>query len=297
MDHRRLIQNLIGHIENHLDDEVSITRLAAEAGLSPWHFQRLFRSLTGDTLGGYVRGRRLTRAAQLLLNSEDGILAIALACGFTSQAALTRSFRQVFGLTPGAFRRQRPAVQLQKKPLLSAEHLYHRWHELHTEPQIFMRPALQLIGILSAIPSPFISAGSYCHLMESAWRELLARQQEIAPRQEDTFLGLSISPGGDFSEEQLQHLAAVPIPAAQSLPADALPAGMMALTLPAQKVAAFHVSAVNPDTVNKTIDYIYGSWLPNSAEQRGHGHDYEWFEQVDSFRRPPQQSLYVIPLR
>jgi AraC family transcriptional regulator len=73
-----LISNLVDQIEENLSDEVDIVSLAKSFDISPWHFQRLFKSLVGDSLGGYVRGRRLTRAAQLLLDTESSIIDIAL---------------------------------------------------------------------------------------------------------------------------------------------------------------------------------------------------------------------------
>ena len=292
MDHRQQIQTLINHIEAHLADDVNIPALAQAAALSPWHFQRLFRSLTGDTLGGYVRGRRLTRAAALLLDSPLGILDIAVEVGFGSHEALTRAFKQRFGLTPKAFRQQRPRVQLQKKPLLCDKLLRHRWQELDTEPVIEQRPAMSLLGISTQIPSPFSSNDSYCHLLEHSWQQLLQRLDDIPGRRPDTFLGLTVSPSGLFIEETLTYLAAVPLRSA----ADTVPDGMMRFELPPQQVAVFRVSAVDSDTVNKTIDCIYGSWLPNSAYRRAAGHDYEWFEQVQDFRSPPSASCYVIPV-
>lgn len=50
------INELVEHIELHLGDDMDIADLAMRMQLSPWHFQRTFKSLVGDTLGGYVRG-------------------------------------------------------------------------------------------------------------------------------------------------------------------------------------------------------------------------------------------------
>lgn len=58
----------------------------------------------------------------------------------------------------------------------------------------------------------------------------------------------------------------------------------------------FDVSGLDADGGNRTIDFIYGYWLPNSGCRRGKGSDYEWMERVEPFS-PLTDSKYVIPLR
>lgn len=69
------------------------------------HFQRQFAVATGETVAGYVRSRRLERAAITLSQTNARILDIALDCGFETHAALTRAFTAHFGVSPRAFRR------------------------------------------------------------------------------------------------------------------------------------------------------------------------------------------------
>ncbi|MGH9870047.1 MAG: AraC family transcriptional regulator [Candidatus Polarisedimenticolia bacterium] len=79
--------------------------IAREAGVHPVHLARVFRRHTGVSLGTYVRGLRLERAAARLAGSEDPISDIAFECGFTDQAHLTRAFRSRTGTTPHRYRR------------------------------------------------------------------------------------------------------------------------------------------------------------------------------------------------
>ena len=76
--HLSMIRSLTEEIEQNLAFEVNIPDLANTFKVSPWHFQRLFKSIVGDSLGGYIRGRRLTRAAQGLLDSKETIITIAV---------------------------------------------------------------------------------------------------------------------------------------------------------------------------------------------------------------------------
>src|SRR5258706_15757473 len=83
----------------------STAEIAREAGLSPWHFQRVFRGMVGDAVKEYVRRRRLTAAARALGASGRRILDLALDYQFESQEAFSRAFKAQFGATPGRFRK------------------------------------------------------------------------------------------------------------------------------------------------------------------------------------------------
>ena len=85
---------------------LSLQRIAARAGLSPYHFSRLFTARTGRSVMLHVRQRRLSAAAWRLAGESGLKLAeLALDSGFESQEAFTRAFRRAFGVSPGRFRR------------------------------------------------------------------------------------------------------------------------------------------------------------------------------------------------
>lgn len=92
-------------IEAHADAKFSLAELARTLGRHPVHVAREFRRVHRQTVGDYVRGLRVRRAAALLASGRRPLGEIALACGFYDQAHLTRSFKAVFKVTPGAFRR------------------------------------------------------------------------------------------------------------------------------------------------------------------------------------------------
>lgn len=77
--------------------------LARQASLSPFHFHRVWRAATGETLGRTLTRLRLSRALQLLAAGET-VTRVALAVGYASPQALARTFRQMLGVTPVALR-------------------------------------------------------------------------------------------------------------------------------------------------------------------------------------------------
>ena len=85
----RIVRSL-AFIEDRLGERFEAGDVAAAAGLSPWHYARVFQALTGETVMGYVRKRRLTEAARRLADGDTvRLIELALDSGFESQAAFT----------------------------------------------------------------------------------------------------------------------------------------------------------------------------------------------------------------
>ncbi len=101
------LNRVIEFVEAQLDRELSLDDLARIAGLSPFHFSRVFKLTTGETPYYFVCSRRLARAQQLLTESDMGLAELALACGFASQSHFTAAFSKPFGTSPGRYRRAR----------------------------------------------------------------------------------------------------------------------------------------------------------------------------------------------
>ena len=162
--------------------------------------------MVGDTFGGYIRDRRLTKAAQTLLNYELGIIDIAFSVRFNSHEAFTRSFRSCFNLSPKAFRKIRTSIILNEKPLLTTELLYHLAKEIKRDPIITIRKEKTIVGFNTTIPSPFIANDGSCDLLYLSWINFLERQTEIKNRIPETFFGLSISESENFIEATVDHI-------------------------------------------------------------------------------------------
>lgn len=97
-----------------------LAQLAAAAHFSPFHFHRVYRALTGETLGQTVARLRLLRALHLLAEPESRVTEAALAVGYETPQAFARAFRQAFDATPSDMRGQRErlgeAIQRLRQP-------------------------------------------------------------------------------------------------------------------------------------------------------------------------------------
>jgi AraC family transcriptional regulator len=104
MPSERDLLHLLRAIRRRLDANLSLDALATHAGWSPFHLHRAFRRMVGETPKQYTLRLRLEGAAARLLASDDSIVDVALAAGFTSHEVFTRAFRRYFGQTPAAYR-------------------------------------------------------------------------------------------------------------------------------------------------------------------------------------------------
>lgn len=100
-----VIQELIRFIEDNLDDQLSLSVLAEKSGYSKYHLHRIFKREVGISISEYVRNRKIAAASQLLLYTEISILDIALEFQFNSQEAFSRSFKNIYNLSPGKYRK------------------------------------------------------------------------------------------------------------------------------------------------------------------------------------------------
>lgn len=82
MSHQQIIQTLIEWIDEHIDQPLNIDVVAKKSGYSKWYLQRMFRTVTHQTLGEYIRQRRLLLAAVELRTTERPIFDIAMDLGY-----------------------------------------------------------------------------------------------------------------------------------------------------------------------------------------------------------------------
>jgi AraC family transcriptional regulator len=103
LEHRR-IADVLRHIEDHAADPLDLDALAGVARLSKYHFLRVFRRAIGMTPYQFLLNVRMRRAAVRLARPSETILRIAFDVGFGDLSTFNKSFREIFGMSPSAFR-------------------------------------------------------------------------------------------------------------------------------------------------------------------------------------------------
>ena len=98
------LDRLVEFVEERLDQSLSIEELATVVGLSPRHLCRVLKATIGASPHQWVLSRRVDRVAMLIRQGTTDLADIAIATGFSDQSSMSKVFKRVLGVTPGAYR-------------------------------------------------------------------------------------------------------------------------------------------------------------------------------------------------
>ena len=101
------LRRVLDYIGDNLADDLTLSELAAVAGMSPHYFADLFRRSTGYAPHQYVLLQRIERAKQALSDTRCSVLEVGLDAGFQNSSHFARVFRRFVGTSPSQFRSQR----------------------------------------------------------------------------------------------------------------------------------------------------------------------------------------------
>lgn len=288
MDVRDRFLLAIDHIEDHLLDPVRFSDAAARAGLSPPYFSRLFRALTGEPYGTYLRRRRLTVAAERLLDSERPVKLVELAfdCQYDSQEAFTRAFKRTFGVPPGTYRKDPPRSRLHWRSRFDAEALEHLQEAVSMEPVIREFDSFVVVGVRERF------GPETRHQIPELWQRFIPLLPSVPHVGSGKTYGICLD--SDREEGSFDYVAGIGVDRV-----DTLPEGLIAETIPRQTYAVFTHQIKGNDLhaeLQPTVGWIWSTWLPASPYEYVPGPDFE--EYPAGFEPEPGHSLDIcIPIR
>lgn len=107
-DYKNRINRVFEFIDKNLGSELSLNIVSDIAFFSPFHFHRVFKFITGETLNVYVTRRRIEKSALDLLHKNITTTAIAHKYGFSDNSSFSKAFKKYYGKSPTEFRKQNP---------------------------------------------------------------------------------------------------------------------------------------------------------------------------------------------
>jgi AraC family transcriptional regulator len=96
---------VVEYIQGHLDEDLSLSKIANELVMSQYYFCHLFKRSTGVSPHQYLIKQRVEKAKHLLKKTEQKVTSVALECGFANQSHFAKCFHQCTGLNPKEFRK------------------------------------------------------------------------------------------------------------------------------------------------------------------------------------------------
>ncbi len=99
------LKRVVSAMETHLREEFRLGDLAHEAGMSEYHFSRLFKRATGHSPSQYFIKLRMTKAKQLLIETEMSIIDVCMEVGYSSASHFSQVFKREVGVPPSHYRK------------------------------------------------------------------------------------------------------------------------------------------------------------------------------------------------
>lgn len=250
------IEMALDLIERALKSQLTLDRIAEEACYSKYHLTRLFSELTGETVMGYVRKRRISASAKELITSTDSILSIAMAFQFESQEAYTRSFQQVLGMPPGKYRRKGNRHQVTfDRYTLSPESIT-KLEKLNMEPRITEVSDRKIVGMKT-------ETRLRDNQIPRLWQTFMPRRNEVKHAMKTGFFAVHDRDPDlkmkDFTPDTVYtSWACIEVSAFEEIPE-----AMESRTLTGGLYAVF-IHRGPAANFKPTLDFIYQQWLPDS---------------------------------
>lgn len=272
LEYEKRVNRVVDHIREHLADELTLAGLARVAFFSPFHFHRVFKTIMGETLFGFIHRLRVEKAAVALRDRRDrSVLEIALDHGFSSPATFARAFRAHFGMSATEWRaggaerwsasrrsERNPGKQLRKHGKASRRSLGdapRRKEEPMMNPTVTELPARRVAYLRRVGPYG-------AHGIPELWNELETWVQAHDLGGEDTIkLGIAHDDPSVTAPEKCRYDAGVVVPSnfreSGSVNVMDVPAGRYAVT-------EFVGTAAE---IQDAWDRVFATWLPRSGYQ------------------------------
>lgn len=251
------IESAVNFIEEHLTEPFLLQDVAKAGCFSLYHFHRVFHALVGSSLKEYIRKRRLSYCASLLLDGEMSVGELAALAQYESPEAFSRAFKSEFGLPPSIFRKKGGASSL----FLSFSPPSNTFvkGDMSMEPEIVTMPGFSLCGL--HIGTTILDGQNYGDI-PLFWQEMImsgfAPFQEITNlRNRQTAFGVTTNVCDDGSFDYV---------IAYEMETDGTaPEGFYTLEIPQMTYAHFIAKGKFPEVIQHTNQYIYGTWFAESG--------------------------------
>jgi AraC family transcriptional regulator len=177
MTNKDVILKSIRYIEENLKSEITVLSCAQEVCYSLYHYIRLFQSVTGYSPKNYIQQRRLSEAAQELMNSDRKIADLAFEYQFNSHEAFTRAFTKLFGFKPTEIRNKQALTVFPLVKPITEDFIFQSEKARNQPPEKVELEEKMLAGIAFFVPDDSDGA-----IIPEKWAEFLKEVNDIPHR-------------------------------------------------------------------------------------------------------------------
>ena len=270
------MQEILRYIDTHIKEKLSVERLAARAGFSPYHFCRVFQWDVGYPIMEYVSNRRLAFAAAEL-KSERRIIDIAVEYGFETHSGFSKAFRRHFGCSPEIYRIH-ASFDVPKLPILTKTKQY-LCGGIVMEPKMVKKEAVKLAGfVIKTKTKNGVNLKEIPHFWDDVYDD--GRMKKLHG---ESFVKSHANYGACFPENpedgEFEYVIGVEVKEGHDIPKE-----YHVCTIPEALFAVFSSPPADranfSPTIQGTWKYIYSEWFPNSGYEFDSGKvDFELYDE------------------
>ena len=250
------LNHVIDYIEDHItDDNLSLEIISEYAGVSDYHFRKIFFYLSGLTLNEYIKNRKLSEANKDLLNGEK-VTDVALKYGYQSMDGFTRAFKKWSGFLPSDSIKKGISKSFPKLSFIITVK-----GGISMEFRIEDKQAFNLVGVSKRVPMQFQGVNNeIVKLAQSITDEQRKEMHSLQNIEPYEIINASYEADANFLKEEgdLTHLIGV-------LTTENEVSNLLEkVPLKACTWAIFPNEGPFPSTLQETMAKIYSEWLPSS---------------------------------
>lgn len=241
--HSKIVDDFLYYIYRYIDTGIDINEVCDKLGISRFHFQRVFKEITGKSPYEFIKSIRLQKSASLLLtNRNTTISTIAQMCGYSSQSSFIKAFKTKFNTTPKLWREGgfKKLAKANLPELKSFDGL---------NPKIMKTKPIQAY---------YIRHKGYTKEVRYIWQRLQSwlYHQDI---KEYRYIGLYHDNPAIIPLREFSYIAAVEIVSRESVDET-----LSKFTIPSTVCASFEIAGKYGDIL-KLIEWAHNNWLPSSG--------------------------------
>ena len=282
------LNQVIDYIEDHLtDDDLSLEIISEYAGVSDYHFRKIFFYLSGLTLSEYIKNRKLSEASMDLLHGEK-VTDVALKYGYQSMDGFARAFRKWSGFLPSDVIKNGISKSFPKLSFIITVK-----GGINMEFRIENKPAFNLVGVSKRVPMQFEGVNNeIVKLAQSITEEQREEMHSLQNIEPSEIINASYEADANFVKEEGDLTHMIGILTTENKVSNLLEK----VPVEAGTWAVFPNEGPFPSTLQETMGKIYSEWLPSS--------DYEVinvptfsFTKMDQHKKDYAYSEVWIPVR
>lgn len=292
MEYLKVLEHAILYIEQHLTEPIRVEEVARAAGYSYYHLTRQFSAVLGESVGSYIKKRRLSEASKQLLYTDRKIIDIAMEYGFESSEAFSRAFKAVYQTSPASYRKNRIDLFISAKPQLDSPRLNHLVRSITVHPRIVELPDILVAGLRGQTTLAD-------NTIPQLWNSFMSVAHRLPDRIPDgRGFGICEACQGDNTLYSMcDEILFSEVAGTEVSSLEHLEEPFVGKVLRGGRYAVFTYTGLIAD-LSQAFEYIWGTWFLNTQETLDEREDFELYDERFLGRHNPQSQIDLyIPIK